>query len=197
MNPPNNRPPWKIVAAVGVSLALVCYFDYITGYQLTVSLFYLIPIILCGWYCMRFAVVCTALLIGIGYWVTDKLSGHIYTHESFRVWNSFNRFAVFAIVGLIIHRLRFVLREQEQTNQELKKSLEELSKSTEEIRKLQSGLQTICAWTKRIKVGEQWVTPEEFLRDQLHLKLTHTISPEASHEFAKELKEKINPPNPL
>jgi hypothetical protein len=197
MNPPDNYSPWKSAAAVGISLLLVCYLDYITGYQLAISLFYLVPIILCGWYYMRFAVVCTALLIGISYWFIDKFSGHIYTHESFRIWNSFNRFAVLATVGLIIHHLRLVLKEKERINQELKKSLEELSQSTEEIRKLQSGLQTVCAWTKRIKVGEQWVTPDEFLRDQLHLKLTHTISPDASREFVSELKEKTIPPNPL
>ncbi len=152
--------------------------------------------LVCGWYCRRFAVVCTALLIGIGYWFTDRLSGHTYSHESFRIWNSFNRFAVVLIVGLVIHRLRLVLKAKELVNRELQKSLEELSKSTEEIRKLQSGLQTVCAWTKRIKVGEQWVTPEEFLRDQLHLKLTHTISPEASYAFVNQLKEKQNPQNP-
>lgn len=196
MIPPNNHPSWKIIAAVGISLALVCYLDYTTGYELSISLFYLIPILLCGWNYGRSTVVATALLIGIGYWLTDKLSGHTYSHESFRIWNSFNRFAVLLVVGLVTHRLRIVLNEKERINDELKKSLEELSRSTEEIRKLQSGLQTVCAWTKRIRVGENWVTAEEFLRDQLHLKLTHTISPEARSEFVNELKAKANPPNP-
>jgi hypothetical protein len=196
VNPPNHPASWRIAAAAGISLVLVCYLDYITGYQLTISLFYLIPILLCGWYFQRSAIVCTALLIGIGYWITDRLSGHTYSHESFRVWNSFNRFAVLLIVGLVILRLRLALNEKERINAELKKSLEELSRSTEEIRKLQSGLQTVCAWTKRIKVGEQWVTPEEFLRDQLHLKLTHSISPEASQAFINELNVKKDPPNP-
>ena len=195
MNSPSTSV-WKITAIVGISLVLVCYLDYITGYELSISLFYLIPILVCGWHCQRFTVVYTAFLIGICYWFTDKLSGHAYTHESFRVWNSFNRFAVLATVGLIIHRLRLVLKEKERINQELKKSLGELFTSTEEIRKLQSGLQTVCAWTKRIKVGEQWVTTEEFLRDQLHLKLTHTISPEASRDLIIELRDKANPPNP-
>ena len=196
MNLTTNHSPWKIAAVIGISLVSVCCLDYLTGYQLTISLFYLIPVFICGWHCRRFVVVSTTCLIGIGYWFTDKLSGHIYNHESFRIWNSFNRFAVFLIVGLVVHRLRQVLDEKERINRELKKSLDELSQSTEEIRKLQSGLQTICAWTKRIKVGEQWVTPEEFLRDQLHLKLTHTISPEATHTFISELKEKLNSPNP-
>jgi len=196
VNPSDHPPSWRIAAAVGISLVLVCYLDYLTGYELTISLFYLIPMLLCGWNYGRFVILGTALLIGTGYWVTDKLSGHIYSHESFRIWNSFNRFAVLLIIGLVTHRLRLVLREKERMNEDLKKSLEDLSRSTEEIRKLQSGLQTVCAWTKRIKVGENWVTPEEFLKDQLHLKLTHTISPEASQSFINKLKEKQNPPSP-
>jgi K+-sensing histidine kinase KdpD len=196
MKTPNDHPTWKIAAAVGISFVLVCYLDYLTGYQLTVSLLYLIPIFLCGWFCARLAVVCTALLIGTGFWITDKFSGHIYPHESFRLWNSFNRFAVFLIVGLIIHRLRKVLDEKERINQALKKSLEDLAKFTEEIQKLQSGLQIVCAWTKRIKVGEQWLTPEEFLKDKFHLKLTHTISPEAYQEIVGQLKDLSKPPSP-
>lgn len=196
MNPPDHPASWRIAAAVGISLVLVCCLDYLTGYQLSISLFYLIPVVICGWNYGRFVIIGIALLIGTGYWFTDRLSGHTYSHESFRIWNGFNRFAVLLIVGLVTHRLRLVLREKERMNGELKKSLEELSRSTEEIRKLQSGLQTVCAWTKRIKVGENWVTPEEFLRDQLHLKLTHTISPEASQSFINELAEKQNPPGP-
>ncbi|HUA39210.1 MAG TPA: hypothetical protein VMA35_12535 [Candidatus Sulfopaludibacter sp.] len=196
MSPPEKHSSWKITVAIGVSLVSVGYLDYVTGYEINVSLFYLIPIFLCGWHCSRSVVVGIALLIGAGHWLEDKLSGHTYTHESFRIWNSFNRCVILVIVGLIIHHLRRVLKEKERINRELKRSLEELSVSTEEIRKLQSGLQTVCAWSKRIKVGEQWLTPEEFLRDQLHLKLTHTISPEASRAFINELKEKQTPPDP-
>ncbi len=61
--------------------------------------------------------------------------------------------------------------------------------STVQIRKLQSGLQTVCAWTKQIKVGEKWMTPEEFLRSQLHLDLTHGISPQAFREMAQDTEK--------
>ena len=37
---------------------------------------------------------------------------------------------------------------------------------------------------KQIKVGEKWMTPDEFLTTQLHLSLTHGISPSAFREMA-------------
>lgn len=50
--------------------------------------------------------------------------------------------------------------------------------SAPETTATQNGLLVVCAWTKRIKAGDQWLTPEEFLTRQLGYRLTHGISPE-------------------
>ena len=67
---------------------------------------------------------------------------------------------------LLIASAKNTLDERKRTNDKLQQALEELGASTEQIRKLQNGLQVVCARTKRIKVGEQWMTPDEFLRTQ-------------------------------
>jgi septal ring factor EnvC (AmiA/AmiB activator) len=94
--------------------------------------------------------------------------------------------------GLLLHRFKLTLAERKQMNDDLQKTLEELKQSTEQIRKLQNGLQVVCAWTKQIKVGEQWMTPDEFLTTQLHLKLSHGMSPEASLELEQEIKREAD-----
>ena len=81
------------------------------------------------------------------------------------------------------------LEERNRANSHLQSALSDLEASTAEIRKLQSGLQVICAWTKQVKVGDKWMNPEEFLTNHLHLHLTHGISPEASLGFEKELEK--------
>lgn len=48
---------------------------------------------------------------------------------------------------------------------------------------------TVCAWTKRLRVEEDWFTLEEFLEDKLGMKVTHGIHPEA----AKSLRTAPNP----
>jgi hypothetical protein len=125
---------------------------------------------------------------GVASWLVD--ANHPYSHYEIQFWNSFTCFLITIVTGLLLRRLRHTLEERKQMNQDLQKALEELKHSTEEIRKLQNGLQVICAWTNRIKVGDTWMTPDEFLTTQLHLKLTHGMSPEATREFEKELERK-------
>ena len=96
-------------------------------------------------------------------------------------------FVISLVTGFVLSRLRQTLLERKQAYEELRLALKNLEASTSEIRKLQSGLQTVCAWTKQIKVGEQWMTPEEFLKTQLHLQLTHGLSPEGFREMGKNL----------
>jgi PAS domain S-box-containing protein len=73
---------------------------------------------------------------------------------------------------------------------------EELARSNAEVHQLQTQLLTICAWTKRIRTGEQWQTIEDFLTTRLHFKVTHGISEEAREEFVSHLEKGITPAKP-
>jgi hypothetical protein len=177
------------VASV-LSLLVMAYVDYMTGYELIISAAYLIPVSLCAWYFDRRAVVLMSIAGGATSWFVDKVSGHAYEYFVVQYWNGFTCFLVSLVTGLLLHRLKLTLEERAQMTSNLQNALEELRRSTEEIRKLQNGLQVVCAWTKQIKVGEQWMSPEEFLSRQLHLKLTHGMSPEACREFEQEVERK-------
>lgn len=59
----------------------------------------------------------------------------------------------------------------------------ELKDSVDEITQLRSQLITICAWSSRIKNHGRWMTLEEFLDKQLHLKISHGISDAALSEL--------------
>ena len=47
----------------------------------------------------------------------------------------------------------------------------------------------VCAWTKQIKVGDAWLTPDEFLSQRLGMRLTHGISPAGKRQFEEEDQE--------
>ena len=47
---------------------------------------------------------------------------------------------------------------------------------------------TMCAWTRKFRVGEQWVTVEQFLRERLGVTVTHGISDEALAKVEVELR---------
>jgi glucose-6-phosphate-specific signal transduction histidine kinase len=169
-----------------ISLIVMAYVDYATGYELVFSAAYLLPVSLCAWYLGKQEVWLMSAAAGVTSWLMD--SGHVYEHRSIQFVNSFVCFLISILCGLLLLHLRRVQVEREKTNRDLRLSLEELVRSTEEIRKLQDGLQVMCAWTKQVKVGEKRMTAEEFLTTRLHLKLSHGISPEASLKFEVGLK---------
>ncbi len=42
---------------------------------------------------------------------------------------------------------------------------------------------TVCAWTKKIKLDDQWVSFEDFLSQRLGFRVSHGITPEAAAEL--------------
>ena len=178
----------KVLLAAAVSLGVVTYVDYATGYEIRVYAFYFIPICLCAWYLGRLSVLGISLVAAVCWFYADLFSGHLYANEAYRYWNSFISFVPFAVVGLVLNRLKTSLDAQ-------RRALVELSRSTQEIRELQSQLQVVCSWTKRIEVDGKWIPIDEFLAKRLHLKLTHGISPEASRRFREQAEGTQTPPN--
>lgn len=179
----------KVLCASLASLISLSYIDYLTGYQFLLFVFYFAPVALCGWYLRRFAVVSMAILSGVSWCFVDILSHHHYPFEVFRYFNSFICFLAFAIIGLLLQRLRESLNEQSQGRRRLEQALEELTHSTEETRKLQQQLHVICAWTKRINVEGKWIPLDEFLTDKLQAKISYGVSPEAMQEVLQHIEQ--------
>lgn len=71
---------------------------------------------------------------------------------------------------------------------EKKRLYDELEAATKEIRSFQENLVTICAWTKQVRRGSDWVPLEEFLSKQLRLKLSHGVSDMVAESMLHELQ---------
>jgi K+-sensing histidine kinase KdpD len=181
-NQMNKRARLKVLLASLANLLVLSYVVYLTGYHFLFFIFFFIPVALCGWYLGRLSVFCMAVLSGMSWCVVDILSSHRYPSELFRHANSFICFLAFAIIGLLVQGLRHSLNEQLRVRRELEQALEESKRSTEEVRRLQSQMQVVCAWTKRINVEGRWVALDEFLTDKLNAKITYGVSPEAMQE---------------
>ena len=178
----NKRAQLKVILAALGNLLVLSYIVYLTGYHFLFFVFFFIPVALCGWYLGRMSVFLLAVLSGMSWCVVDILSNHPYPSELFRYANSFICFLAFASIGLLVQGLRHSLSEQLRVRRELEKALEEASRSAEDLRRLQSQMQVVCAWTKRINVEGRWVALDEFLTDQLNAKVTYGVSPEAMQE---------------
>lgn len=84
------------------SLLLIAWFDVLTGFEYTFSLFYLIPIILSAIFGQPFLSYCTALLAA-GAWTSSELiSGKEYTHQLALLWNAFIREVFLLVFSLLL-----------------------------------------------------------------------------------------------
>lgn len=86
------------------------------------------------------------------------------------------------LAGVVIDQLE-VRMAARQTISSLSKLLSRTQRPQEIMEML-----TVCAWTKRIKVGESWITFEEFISNELGLKITHGMAPDASASFISALR---------
>src|SRR6266550_5103249 len=95
--------PWPII--LGLMLALVATVgsvDYATGLELSVSLLYLIPIIIGTWVAGR-SMGYTVALASAGVWfAADFLKRHTYGHWFLPVWNTLTLAISFLLVAALL-----------------------------------------------------------------------------------------------
>lgn len=90
-------------------VAIVAVPDYLTGYELGFSIFYLLPVSVGSWY-MRGQFWLLICIVSAVTWLgVDYTSGHPYSHPAIPFWNAGVRFGFFIVVALLLKRLRCVL----------------------------------------------------------------------------------------
>jgi diguanylate cyclase (GGDEF)-like protein len=87
-------------------LGVVALTDYVTGNELSFSLFYLLPISVVAWYGDRQALPVTCSVGAAAWLLVEVLSGQQYSHILIFIWNAGIRFGLFAIVAGLLSNLR-------------------------------------------------------------------------------------------
>jgi PAS domain S-box-containing protein len=108
--------------------------------------------------------------------VRKMLAGEIKTYQMEKRYFHKNGSIVWILLSVSLVRTKsgeplfFIGQIQDITRQ--KASEERLAKAAAEIKRLQERLLKICTWTKRIYVDGKWISVDEFLTRNLHLKVT-------------------------
>lgn len=92
-----------------VSILLVAgcgYLDYISGYQIGFSIFYLIPILTATWWVGRVGGFVLSIASAVAIFLADLLSGRPYSHFLIGYWNSFMTLCFFVIITLMLDFLK-------------------------------------------------------------------------------------------
>ncbi len=81
-----------------LNVLVIGFIDYITGVELSVSIFYILPIALCTWFVHKRAGIALAFISSIIWLLADILSSHLYSHPVIPVWNTMVMFGSFYII---------------------------------------------------------------------------------------------------
>ena len=96
-----------LIVAVGIV-------DFLTGYEIAFSLFYLIPISLVTWFAGRRLGIMAAIASALTWYITDIASGRPYSHTAIHFWNTGVRTSFFFIVMALLLALRKALEHEKE-----------------------------------------------------------------------------------
>ena len=95
-----------------VGLAAVTTLDIVTGYEVSFSLFYLLPILLMAWKRGSRSTLLMAGLSAAAWMVAERMSGREYSHSLIPFWNSVVRLTFFLAIGGMFQGMRETLRRE-------------------------------------------------------------------------------------
>ena len=155
--------------------------DFLTGYRVNLSFFYLAPIVHCTWKGSWRTGVIIALASGLIAMFADVLMDKDTAHEIFSYWNALNRLAFFLLTVFMVDRNRSLHTRQA-------KLVEELNTALADVRRL-SGLLPMCSWCKKIRSDQgYWQQVEDYLSEHSEAEFTHGICPQCDSRVRESVR---------
>jgi signal transduction histidine kinase len=105
------------LSLLALAYALVVFvggLDYLTGSELSFSIFYLIPICLVAWSVGWWPGVLVSLVSIVSWFLADLLTGHTYSQPTIPYWNAAVRLGFFLIITAALSALRIARQRQEE-----------------------------------------------------------------------------------
>lgn len=110
-----EKLPKPFLTFVGFLLVLaIGSLDSLTSYDISVSVLYLLPIILIAWFEGGVAAAIISIFSAITWAVSDLASGHIYSHVAAPVWNSLVVLAMFFTVTFSVVTFKKLLQKERE-----------------------------------------------------------------------------------
>jgi signal transduction histidine kinase len=95
-----RQPRAWIFGEATILLFPIAFYDYSTGYEVSLSILYCVPIFLVAWCCDRKLGMLMALMAGITWWWADVQAGHPYLQNWLEGWEVFVRCGFFIITAI-------------------------------------------------------------------------------------------------
>jgi signal transduction histidine kinase len=121
-----------VLGGIGL-LLIVGYGDYITGYELTFFLFYLLPILYVQRYVGLGSAFVMALVSAVVWLFVNIAAGEHYSDLLTPIWNTGIRLSVFLLVGILFSTRTHLKNLVEQQTESLRQEIRERSRLEKEL----------------------------------------------------------------
>lgn len=135
MNRAQEIKKYALLTFVVMLILVMGWIDYVTGFEISFSVFYLIPIVIFSVYgnSGRVLVIAIALLSAIVWGASEVYSNQTYSDVLIPYWNTGVRLIMFLSIGLLLHALRNKNNFLEDANMELEKLNADVTEQKGEI----------------------------------------------------------------
>lgn len=106
LNKLENFSSTSIVLLAIAQIILLGIIDFYTGFELSFSVFYLVPVGLTAWYSEKKAALFISILSAITWQFSNELAGQTFHHFLIPFWNASTRLGFFVIVTILLTKLK-------------------------------------------------------------------------------------------
>ena len=96
-----------LVFAIGI-------LDLLTGYELSFSIVYVIPISLITWIANKRLGILVSFASALVWYAADLISGHTYSSHFIPVWNTVIRLSFFVIISMLLSKIKSAMEKEKE-----------------------------------------------------------------------------------
>jgi diguanylate cyclase (GGDEF)-like protein len=110
----HRQPRWLLTVLAFMLVICMGIVDYLTGSELSVAVFYLLPILWAAWFANRWAGIIVSIASAATWLAADLITGGTYSHPIMPYWNATTRLVFFWVVAMLLSALKGRLEYEEE-----------------------------------------------------------------------------------
>jgi len=171
---------WGIFSII--SVVIVGFLDWFTGYELNFFVFYFIPISICAWYLGLGGGIIMSLISAIIWFWVDILTQAPHSSQYYVVWNTLIRLVAFLSIGYSVFKVNTLIASERSLITKLEQSLLEI--------KTMKAILPICCQCKKIRDKKgNWHQIESYVRDYTNTEFSNGYCPECGQKAMDSVKQ--------
>ena len=164
---------WAIALLLNLIIGVI---DYLTGYEIGVEVFYLMPIGLLSWLVNRRAGIIMSVISTATIMTSNLFAGKVIQNYLIEYWNIFVCFGFFIVVVDLISEEKIISDNNKILIGKLQKALDEI--------KTLSGLLPMCFACKKIRDDDgYWKQIEHYISEYTDARFSHSICPDCKEKL--------------